>query len=252
MLSNQLRGAADGGEPRVRLVCFPHAGGSAASFNAWLRKLPPEIALERVELPGRNPSAGRPPYTDSRPLIEDIGPTLAAKMDRPFALYGHSLGALVAYELACYFRSRGLEAPLAMFVSGRRAPHCKLSIKPLFDLADDALIARLAEFGGTPSGLMSDPRWRNYLLPALRADLEMSDRYIYEPGDAFDFPIFAFRGHADSIASEEEVAAWRHQTRSRFSMTSLSGQHFFDAEASAGLIERIAACLLHDEESAHA
>jgi medium-chain acyl-[acyl-carrier-protein] hydrolase len=234
-------------QPAMRLFCFPHAGGSAASLNGWLRRLPSQIALERVQLPGRDPDSGERPHTRIERLMPELWLRFADRIDRPFALYGHSLGALVAYEFARYARMRGYGDPVALFVSGRRAPQCPMSLAALYDLPDSLLIERLAEFGGTPDGLMRDPKWRQYLLPALRADLEMSDRYVYRAQGMLHCPIFAFRGRGDSIASEQEMLAWRAQTTGRFSMESLAGSHFLDQDGVERLTGVIISHLLEHE-----
>ncbi|MCW7541682.1 thioesterase domain-containing protein [Aquabacterium sp. A7-Y] len=228
-------------EAMAQLFCFPHAGGSAASLNAWIRRLPATIALERVELPGRDPASAQRPYTRVPPLLPHLFPRLAARVDRPFALYGHSLGALVAFEFARWARREDYGAPLALFVSGRRAPQCPLALGALHGLPEPELMARLAEFGGTPEGVMRQSKWRDHLLPALRADLEMSDRYVYEPQPPLACPLYAFRGVADSIATEAEVGAWGAQTTGPFMMRTLPGAHFFSSEGIARLADVVVA-----------
>lgn len=224
----------------VQLICFPHAGGSAASLNGWVRLLPPTIALERVELPGRDPASARRPFTRVPPLLPHLCPRIAERIDGPFALYGHSLGALVAFEFARWARREGHAAPLALFVSGRRAPQCPLVLGALYDLPEPELMGRLAEFGGTPEGIMRHSKWREYLLPALRADLEMSDRYVYEAQAPLACPLHAFRGTADSIATEPEVRAWGEQTSGPFTMQTLAGAHFFSSDG----VQRLAGSIV--------
>lgn len=226
--------------PELRLFCFPHAGGSAGSLNGWVRRLPPGIGLERVELPGRDPASGQRPHTRIDQLMPQLWRSWADRLDRPYALYGHSLGALVAYEFAQHARASGHRMPLALFVSGRRAPQCPLVLDALHDLPEAQLMARLAEFGGTPEGVMRNARWRNHLLPALRADLEMSDRYVYPPHAPLDCPLFAFRGEGDAIATEAEVLAWGAQTTGRFAAENLPGGHFFSNQG----VERISAAIV--------
>jgi len=235
--------AADGG-PAVRLFCFPHAGGSAASLNGWIRRLPSTIALERVELPGRVPDAAEAPQTCIENVMPGLWRKLADRLDRPFALYGHSLGALVAYEFARCARAHGFGSPLALFVSGRRAPQCPLTLNSLYDLPEPELMERLAEFGGTPDGVIRNATWRRYLLPALRADLEMSDRYEHRPDAPLDCPIFAFRGRADSIASEAEIHAWGAQSTGHFAAETLPGGHFFTNDGIERISEVIVSQLL--------
>jgi medium-chain acyl-[acyl-carrier-protein] hydrolase len=237
-------GPAAGGQPRFRLFCFPHAGGSAASFNGWSRRLPPEIALERVQFPGRALTAGERPHTTIDGMLPELWRVLAPLLDRPFALYGHSLGALVAYEFARHARALGLGEPEALFVSGRRAPQWPLSRPPLFDLPVPRLIAELTALGGMPDVLLKHRKWLGYLLPALRADLQMTDRYVHKAGEPLGCPLFAFRGAADSMVSEPQLDAWRAQTSGRFIMTTLPGRHFLASEGSERLIDIIVETLL--------
>lgn len=226
--------------PELRLFCFPHAGGSAASLNGWVRRLPPAIGLERVELPGRDPQSGQRPLTRIAEVMPQLWHQWVARLDRPFALYGHSLGALVAYEFAQYARAHGYGGPLALFVSGRRAPQCPLVLDALHDLPEDELMARLTEFGGTPEGVIRNAKWRNHMMPALRADLEMSDLYVHHPREPLDCPVFAFRGEGDGIASEAEMQAWGQQTTGPFVCENLPGGHFFSTEG----VERVSAAIV--------
>lgn len=226
--------------PEVRLFCFPHAGGSAASLNGWVRRLPPAIGLERVELPGRDPESGQRPHTRIEQLMPQLWRKWLDRLDRPYALYGHSLGALVAYEFAQHARANGYGGPLALFVSGRRAPQCPLVLDALHDLPEAQLMTRLTEFGGTPEGVIRNAKWRNHLLPALRADLEMSDRYVYHPQEPLDCPVFAFRGESDAIATQAEMLAWGEQTTGPFVAENLPGGHFFSSEG----VERVSAAII--------
>ena len=164
-----------------------------------------------MQLPGRDPAGPQRPHTDARTLIPELHAALVPLLAEPFALYGHSLGALVAFELARALRAADGPEPLALFVSGRRAPQVPLSVPALCDLPEDALVPRLIELGGTSPELIRRPEWLRYFIPVMRADLEVSDRYAYSPGEPLACPLFAFKGADDPIVSESDFAAWRAQ-----------------------------------------
>lgn len=229
--------------PRQRLVCFHHAGGSAASFNSWSRALPDWIEVHKVQLPGRDPAGSQRPHTEVATLIPELRAALAPVLAEPFALYGHSLGALVAFELARTLRAAGGPAPLALFVSGRRAPQAPLAMAALCDLPEEQLVPRLIELGGMSPELIRKPEWLRYFIPVMRADLEVSDRYAYTPGAPLECPLFAFKGAHDPIVSDEEFLAWGAQAGGAFEATVLPGRHFLPPEAVALLQAAIVARL---------
>ncbi len=229
--------------PIVRLACFHHAGGSAASFNSWSRALPEWIEVHKVQLPGRDPAGPERTHTQVATLIPGLLEKLAPVFAGPFALYGHSLGALVAFELARALRAAGGPAPLALFVSGRRAPQVPLSMPALCDLPEDRLIPCLIELGGMSPELIRKPEWMRYFIPVMRADLAVSDHYDYPPGAPLECPLFAFKGAADPIVSQSDFDGWAAQAGGAFEATVLPGRHFLPPEAIALLQAAIAARL---------
>ncbi len=224
----------------IKLLCFHHAGGSAASYNSWSRALPDWIEVVRVQLPGRDPAGREPRHTRVQTLLPELYPRLVPLLDRPFALYGHSLGALVAFELARALRAAGEPAPLALFVSGRRAPQMPLALQALHDMPEHLLIPRLIDLGGIARELADNHKWLSYFLPVMRSDLEISDRYAYTPGEPLACPIFAFKGEADPLVTEAESHAWRAQTSGAFAHAALPGRHFCPPAATALLQAAIA------------
>ena len=225
---------ADATHAKAHLVCFPHAGGGVASFNAWRRDLPQTIALHKVQLPK---SHGPQQHGFADPHLQNLISGLsdafreaveAGAIAEPYAFYGHSLGALIAYELANGLRRSGLPCPAHLFVSGRRAPRCKLQRPPLCSLPEELLISELARLGGMPSVLVNNRRWLELMLPNVRAELALSD--LYEPRGYVPLKcgIHAFKGNDDPILNDEELAAWHQETVSSFRMESLPGSHFFD------------------------
>ena len=237
-------------EPALRLYCFHHAGGSAASFAAWHRALPEQIEVHALQLPRaylmepalaeamRRATPREQLDAWIAALCDALGETLPDAM--PFAFYGHSLGALIAYELTCALRRMGMPQPAALCVSGRRAPACALRGAPLCDLDDATFVPWLARMGGVPTAFLENEKWRATFLPTMRDDLRVSDLYTPRGEPPLALPLFAFRGLRDPILEADEFAAWRAITLGPSTVRVLSGAHFFDDEGLAALHRHLA------------
>lgn len=251
-----LRRAAGDADPAVRLLCFPHAGGGASSFNGWRRALPDWIELVKAQLPGREDRKDIPPHTRIDDLISELFPHVEVLLDRPLALYGHSMGALVAFELARELRRRGHEL-LALFISGRRAPHRPLPpLSAMHDLPDHELVDRLRSLGGMMPELLNNRRWRDHFLPTIRADLRLSDVYSHQEEPGLACPLHAFLGSHDNLVVREDWEKWEKVAAGEFTRCLLPGGHFFAREAQVELITRLTAiiedALARDEAPAQA
>lgn len=235
---------------RGRLFCLPYAGGGAAAFRDWPPALPGlEIVL--VRLPGRESRFAEPPLARIEPLVDELAVAVAPRLDRPFALFGHSMGALVAFELARRLRRDALPQPSRLFVSASRAPQLRAgSVTVSQD--EDELVSRLLGLGGTPPEVLANEELLGLLLPALRADFALVDAYAYGGEPPLDCPIHAFSSAEDPHATVGEVDAWRAQTRAEFVHEVLSGNHFFVHAQREQILVAIAAELGEAASSAHA
>jgi surfactin synthase thioesterase subunit len=215
-----------GGVPRVRLLCLPHAGAGASVYRSWGAVLPDRIAVCPVQLPGRESRLLEAPYQQIRPLVRDLVAAFADLLAEPYALYGHSLGAIVAFELAREARARGLAAPVHLFVSGRHAPHLPDLHPPMRDLPLDQLAEALRAFGGTPDSVLADLGLMETMAPLLRADSSVNETNAYVEQPPLDVPVTAFAATSDVRASIDQVSAWEEQTTKGFRMYMLPGGHF--------------------------
>lgn len=230
-----------GADARVRLVCLPHAGAGASGYRAWGRGLPADIAVCPVQLPGRESWLGQAPYETVEPLVSELAATVTESVEPPYALFGHSLGALVAFELARRIRQLGAPEPVHLFVSGRHAPQIGTDLPGLRDLDIAELSARLAELGGTPPEILANTELLACIAPLLRADFAVNETYRYTAQPPLDVPITAFAAIADPRAELSQLRAWQAQTNRDFQLHEIPGGHFAVLERAAFVHARIAA-----------
>jgi len=212
--------------PRLRLFCLPFAGAGASAYRDWGRHLPEDVELCAVQLPGRENRINERVPGHIGELVPPLLAALRPRLDIPFALFGHSLGAAIAYEVA-----RGLIAigrpPRVLGVSGRRAPHAPLDRPPLHRLSDSDLKREIAQMGGTPPEVLSHEELMDFLLPTLRADLRLSETYHRDADTRVACPMLAFAGTDDPEAPPKTVEAWGAVSGGTFTHTILDGDHFF-------------------------
>jgi medium-chain acyl-[acyl-carrier-protein] hydrolase len=211
----------------ARLFCFPHAGGRASVFHTWHRELPADIEVCAIQPPGRATRMGEPAPADVPALVAQLGPAVAPMWDRPCVFFGHSLGALVSFELARWMRRHYGRVPEQLFVSGRRAPQFPDTRDPLHAAPEDVLLEAVRKMGGTPAEVLVEPELLRCVLPVLRADLRIAETYAYVDEPPLACPITALAGADDPTTSEDNIAAWHTQTSSLFSKHVLDGGHFF-------------------------
>jgi medium-chain acyl-[acyl-carrier-protein] hydrolase len=217
----------------LRVFCFPYAGGSAGAFQRWFYVMPPGVDVCAVQMPGRANRMHEPALCNLPLLVSTLAQEISPWLDRPFVFFGHSLGALVSFELARYLQKYRACYPTEVVVSGCRAPQAHMTGRTLHKLPEPEFIQALQELGGTPDEILKDPRLMAFLAPSLRADLELFETYEYAPGNPLDCPITAFGGIADGRAPLSELSGWRYQTTSAFSLRKFPGGHFFLHESEA-------------------
>ncbi|MFD8385636.1 thioesterase II family protein [Streptomyces sp. NPDC059679] len=213
---------------RLRLLCFPFAGGGASTYRAWGADLAGSgVEVWPVQLPGRENRRREPPVDDLGVLVQQLADAFGPCLGRtPYALFGHSLGALIAYEFARELRRRGLPEPVRLIASAHRAPSRPDLGAPMHDMPHAQFIERLREVGALPEQMLREPDLLDLLVPKFRADFALSERYRWEPGKALDCPLTVLGGRADTLP-EHELWAWETMTTGPFQVTLLQGDHFY-------------------------
>jgi medium-chain acyl-[acyl-carrier-protein] hydrolase len=222
----------------LRLFCFPYAGTGATVFRRWPASLPAGVEVCGVRLPGREGRLREPAFDRLAPLVEALAAALPPALDRPFAFFGHSMGALVAFELAHRLRRDGRPGPRHLFVSGRTAPQCHLDTCR-HTLPEPQFREELRRLGGTPREVLEHPELMQVLLPILRADFAVCETYAHEPDEPLDCPITAFGGLEDETARREDMEGWAVHTRAGFRLRMLPGNHFFLHSAESRLLQML-------------
>lgn len=210
-----------------RLLCFPHAGGNSSAFHAWAKLLPANIELWAFEPAGRNRRHQEPPETDLNRLVAALAGVLAPVLDRPYAMLGNSLGALVAFELARVLRAQNTRAPLHLFFAGHGAPDQPLSTPILHALPENELIVQLKDLAGTPEQVFQDPELLEFALRILRADFQLFETHIFRENPPLAVPLTALGGLEDRWVKAAELEGWRRQTTGKFEVRTFPGGHFF-------------------------
>ena len=216
---------------RARLVCFHHAGGAASAYQAWLTRLPDDLDLVAIQLPGRESRYGEPPFRKVRPLVAELARALRPLFDLPVAFFGHSMGATLAFELAHALREARGPQPFHLAVSGRGAPHLPRRGAVVSELSDPGLVGYLRTLGGLPVEVESEPDLLELVLRVVRTDYALVDDFVLEPRAPLTCPISAFYGDADPIVDAAEARAWEPYTTSRFAVRGFGGDHFFIAQS---------------------
>jgi medium-chain acyl-[acyl-carrier-protein] hydrolase len=214
-------------QANLRLFCFPFAGAGASIFGTWVNQLPPEIEVCAIQLPGRENRIREPLFTKLIPLLQEMIPVLLPHFDRPFALFGHSLGAVICFELARQLRQLKHNNPSHLFISARHAPTLPALHPPIHHLPKAEFFQELRRFNGTPENVLQNTKLIELFLPIVQADLAIAETYLYVETIPLDCPISVFGGLEDKVVSPDSLDAWREQTQSKFTLRMFPGNHFF-------------------------
>jgi surfactin synthase thioesterase subunit len=211
----------------VRLYCLPHAGGSASAYRPWFDSMD-GIAVCPVQPPGRETRLRDTPYDRMGPLVAELADVVMAHQTGPYAVYGHSLGALVGFELLREIRRRGGDGPVHFFVSGCPAPdfYDRDDADRVAEMDDSQIVGLLRRLGGTPDWMLSDPSVLRMILPPFRADFSVKETYRYQWQQPLATPITAIAASRDPRAGVESMAGWLRQTNRSYQTHTVDGGHF--------------------------
>jgi medium-chain acyl-[acyl-carrier-protein] hydrolase len=241
----------NGGAP-ARLFCLPHAGGGAVGFAGWGDGLP-SFEVCPIELPGRLTRFLQDPIDRMGPLVELLADEIEPFLDRPYALFGHSLGGLVAFEIARRLAAVGAPPPLALLVAGIAPPHLVDDGRRLHLLPDDELAQELVVLGHTPPEVLAEPALLSVVLPIVRSDMAVIETYEHVPGDELSCPVVALGGADDTLVPPASLAGWSEHSRAGATVHVLPGGHFFPQEHPTALVRLIRAelCRIRGEGISH-
>lgn len=212
---------------KVKLFCFPYAGGSAMIYNSWNKYIKDSIDIKPVELSGRGCRVKESLYNSINEAIEDVYNIVKREINEyPFAFFGHSLGNIIAYELACKIREQKYFQPFHLFLSGRGAPHICKQAEPIHNLSDGEFKKEIMKFGGTPNEFFEHPDLLEVFLPILRNDFRLAENYRYKGKSVVDCDISIFFGKEEDITTEE-IIGWEKYTSKKCSFYPFDGGHFF-------------------------
>ncbi|MFJ6381753.1 thioesterase II family protein [Kitasatospora sp. NPDC092039] len=233
---------------RLRVFCFPYAGGGASTYAGWQRQVTADVELLPVQLPGREGRMAEPRFTDLHALVAELDAELGPELDHPHVLYGHSMGALIAFALAQCRHARGARLPEALVLGGHRAPHLPAPLPDEPDIADADLVRILDAYGGLPRILLDHPEWLAALLPIVRDDLRLCAAAHTVARTPLPVALHAFGGAADRLVTVPEVREWaRYSTRESETVV-VSGGHFFPREE-PGFLDLLSAVLRRYESA---
>jgi surfactin synthase thioesterase subunit len=233
--------AVEGGEAlSIPLICLPYAGAGPSTFGEWQRHSSGMLEVMPLQLPGREKLFALPPYRTIEEAVIGLSPQLQECIQghNEVLLFGHSMGAVLAYELARQLLvDRSVEV-LHLFVSGSPAPTCQRTEKAT-GLSDNEFLDQVVDLAGYRHPALEDPEMRELLLPALRADVEMHEGYAPTSRDPIPVPITSIRGHGDHLVSQQDAARWKTATSEAFAVAELAGGHMYLVDHPAELVHLI-------------
>ncbi|MFY9074805.1 thioesterase domain-containing protein [Malaciobacter mytili] len=223
----------------LRLFCLPYAGGSASIYRLWQQKMPENIQVCKIQLPGRENRINEQAIDSMEVLIQILVKQLLSYFDKPFVLFGHSMGAMIVYELARYLTNYTSYTPLHIFVSACRTPNIA-ELKTTYHLPNDEFINSLRQRGGTNEILLNNKEYMQMIEPTLRADLKLIEQWHHNDIDKLNCPITIFGGLNDTLVSPFILKQWRQYTNNVFKLKLFKGGHFFINDPSVNIASIVA------------
>jgi medium-chain acyl-[acyl-carrier-protein] hydrolase len=214
-------------DANIRLFCFHYGGGSASMFRQWPKDLIDGAELLAIQLPGREERFNEPLLNNIIQVVDNLCSNFNNYVDKPFVIFGHSIGALVAFEFVRALRKKGMSQPKHLIVSGAKAPQISLNKQPIHDLPDAKFIEELRKYNGIPNDIVEDEDIMAIFMPIIRADFCISETYKYINEEALTSPMTVLGGLNDNTFYQEDLLKWKEQTKSIFKYYLLSGDHFF-------------------------
>lgn len=213
---------------KLRLFCLHYAGGSASAYSSWLEYLPSSIELVGIQLPGREGRFNEAFISDFDKLVHEIVVSLSPIINKPYVVFGHSMGALKGFEVIRELKKRKLRAPMLFIAAGRKPPQISDLDPPISHLPEDEFIEELLkDYAETLEHILDKKELRELFIPQLRADFKLCENYFYRPGEKLDCPILAYAGESESDLSDEELICWGDITNSASRSERFPGGHFF-------------------------
>lgn len=213
--------------PRLRLLCLPYAGGGAGVFRGWEQALPEDVDLLRIQLPGRETRFAEPAIATVDELVPALADAVRPWLDRPFAVFGHSMGALIGYELLRHLRCGPGPAAVVLYASGHRAPHLPHPRPPIAHLDDERFVEELRWMKGTPEEVLAHRELLELVLPTLRADIGLWESYRHRDEPPLECPIVVLGGQHDEVAKPAELPPWQQHTEAACEVHLLPADHFY-------------------------
>ncbi|TLQ47188.1 thioesterase II family protein [Streptomyces marianii] len=226
----------------ARLVCLPHAGGAASYYTPMSKMLSPGVEVLAIQYPGRQERLSERRRETVAELADEITEVLRPLTGQPLYLFGHSLGATVAFEVARRMEADGIELA-HLFVSSRRAPDLNRNER-VYERGDQELIKQIRSLSGTAPDVFDDPDMTAMVLPAIRSDYKAAETYMYQPGPKLTCPVTALIGDADPMVSAEEATAWSQHTGGAFELRIWPGGHFYLDAHATDVIAKITAAMV--------
>ena len=227
-------------QAKLRLFCFPYSGANASIYYSWVDILPASIEVCPVQLPGHGSRISEKPYCSLEILVEAVENALIPSFDKPFAFFGHSMGALLGFELARRLKRHHGRQPIYLFVSGHNAPHLPDTYEPIHALPEDEFLENLRLMNGTPEEVLQDQELLELIIPILRADFSVCETYVFSEDQPLDCPICVCGGLRDKYIDREGLIAWELHTTGNVSLRMFPGDHFYLATSRMYLLQAIA------------